>query len=125
MDVIAVTQPAKSALIKKAASRVKDAARWLLDYQQRDLTILTDKQFTDLVADLAAVGKRGAGDILPESLFTGLLAIDVKGQASMMGAFQGWLKEQFKQARQNGSWPIDPNLMPHRTIDLFDVRARD
>ena len=41
-----------------------------------------------------------------------------------MGAFQDWLKEQFKQAR-GGSWTLDPNLMPHRTIDLFHVRARD
>ena len=38
-----------------------------------------------------------------------------------MGAFQGWLKDQFKQAEAGRGWKIDPSLMPFRAIDLFNT----
>ena len=130
---------------------MKDSARWLLEFAKKELPELTGKQ-SALAAELAAVGIKEAGDLfgrfkfakmelvsLPEKQagdlfpvtetqldpFAYFLTCDAMSQASMMGAFQGWLKDQFKQAEAGRGWKLDPSLMPFRTIDLFNTRASD
>jgi hypothetical protein len=105
----------------------KDTAYWLFEFAKiDDLSKVTRKRFAALAASLAAVGKKEAGDILPGTdPFEKFLTLDDRGQLATMGAFQGWLKDQFKQAEAGKGWLIDPNLEPFRTIDLFKTRARD
>jgi hypothetical protein len=125
-----VTPPSASVIetLKKADSRVKDAARWLLEFEKKDLSKLTGKQFANLAAELAAVGKEAAGDIVPRTSFdpfAHFLTFDDREQAGIMWAFQDWLKGQFKQAVAGNGWELNPSLAPFRTIDLFNLRAGD
>jgi len=115
--------------LRRADSRVKDSARWLLEFAAKvELDKLSTKKFNDLAAELAAVGKREIGGFLGRTSFDPfehILTLDARGQTLAMGSFQDWLKEQFKQAEAGKGWRLDPNLQPFRTIDLFNIRASD
>jgi hypothetical protein len=121
---------AKMQALKEAQSRVTDSARWLFDFALKtDLSKLTEKELTDLVMEIAVVGRREAGDVLPPPFsidpFTDFLTSDARRQATTMGALQGWLRDQFKEALAGRGWVLDSSLMPYRTIDIFKTRARD
>jgi hypothetical protein len=111
--------------LKKADRRVKDSARWLLEFAKiEDLAKLTTKESTDLAAELIAVAKREADDYLKTGVFDTFLKSTDVVKGSMMGSFHNWLKEQFRQVANGNGWNLyDPNLMPTRTIDLFNIRA--
>jgi hypothetical protein len=130
-----MTQPKRTAQLaptrkapKDADSRVKDSARWLFQFAKIDLTNLTEKQSIKLAVELAVVGKREASDILPGirfDPFVQFLTLDHRGQMGIMGAFQGWLQEQFKQAHVGPGWALDPLLTPFRIIDLFKTHNKN
>src|SRR5262249_20432565 len=96
--------------LKKADRRVKDSARWLLEFASINIDELSAQRSTELAAEMIAVSKREADEYLKTGVFDPFLnrADIVKG--SMMGRFQDWLKDQFKEA-QAGKWKLyDPNL---------------
>jgi hypothetical protein len=74
---------------------------------------------------LIAVAKREADAYLKAGVFDQFLKSPDVVKGSVMGRFQDWLKEQFDQAQAGSGWKLDPNLMPFRTIDLFNTRACD
>ena len=143
MAKLAVTKKAP----KETVAPVKDSARWLLEFAKKELP---EKQ-SILAAELAAVGIREAGDVfggfnakkelvsltekdevgdlLPVTEttldpFAFFLTFNAMRRASTMGAFQGWLKDQFKQAEAGRGWKIDPGLMPFRAIAFFNTTQR-
>jgi len=110
---------------KRADRRVKDSARWLLEFASINIDELSAQRSTELAAEMIAVTKREADEYLKTGVFDPFLNSPDMVKGSMMGRFQDWLKNQLKEA-QAGKWQLyDPNLMPHRTIDLFHVRAND
>jgi hypothetical protein len=110
--------------VKKADSRVKDSARWLLEFARIEYDKLsTDKQFTDLAAELIAVARREADDRLKAGVFDKFLNSPDMLKGSTMGEFHKWLKGQFEQAKADSWKTDDPNLMPVRTIDLFNIHG--